>query len=132
MLAEAVLIASLLHRPLYLVDAVYNAGGVDATALVECESHFNAHAWRREIRGHSSWGLFQLDDEYHPQWRDNVLRHIAEGVLFLDDCKAKAPRLRYAVMLYNGSLAWGIEVERKRDYIVRWIWNHEGIGGGKV
>ena len=149
----AVLLAAYLHvANVHLVQAVLDAGGLDAVALVWCESRFNEHAVRREPRGHTSWGLYQLDDEFHPQWRHDLLRHIAEGQLFLDECKLRAETadgrnarahwyrmtasrpsfFAYAVALYNGSLAWGFVVERERDELARWLWNHEQIAGGKV
>ena len=73
------MIAALLHRPPGLVDAVWRSGGLEAVAVVEMESQFNPRAWRREPRGHTSWGLWQIDDEWHPQHRDDLLLHIVEG-----------------------------------------------------
>src|SRR5271157_766489 len=88
-MAEALMLAALLGRDPHSVDAVWQAGGLDAVAVVECESHFNERALRREPRGHTSWGLFQIDDEFHPQYRDDLLLHIVEGVRFLNECKEK-------------------------------------------
>ena len=124
MIPAAALLACFLHLTgpkAELVEKVWLAGGVDAVALVWMESNFNPRAWRREPRGHTSFGLFQIDDEYHPQWRGDLMRHIAEGQLFLDECKARTPNLRWAVARYNGSLAWGIRVEAERDELVRWL-----------
>ena len=117
----AMLLAAYLHHPLDYVEKVYIAGGVDAVALVECESCFNPKAIRREKRGHTSWGFYQLDDEFHPQWRGNLLRHIAEGELFFEDCKTKARDFRHAVLRYNGSLTWACCVERKRNELLYWL-----------
>lgn len=118
---EALLLAAFLNRSPVLVQQVYAAGGLDAVALVECESNFNPQAVRREPRGHSSYGLFQLDNEWHKQWQGDLSRHIATGAAFLAECKARKKTLAEAVRLYNGSYQWGRRVEAKRDELVRWL-----------
>ncbi len=117
----AVFLAAYLHASPMLVKAVFDAGGIDSCALVSCESQWNEYAWRREPRGYTSYGIFQLDSEFHPQYRDDLLMHIVTGVEFLNECKAKTHTLARAVELYNGSYAWGVVVERKRDELVRWL-----------
>ena len=135
---EALLLAAYLHRPLFLVEKVYSEGGVDAVAVVEMESRFNPRAWRREPRGHSSWGLFQIDNEWHSQYRGDLDAHIAEGVRILRECEMGGT-FSEAIARYNGgtnhgaySIAWGKQVEAKRDELSRWLWNHEEISGGKL
>lgn len=149
MIDPALLLALYLHRPVDLVSRVYAAGGVDAVAVVEMESHFNPLTERREPQG-SSWGLFQLYDRYHAQHRGNLAAHIRAGVAFLEKCKQAwdsvagrandrgvsipftpaSPALSFAAAVahYNGgthpgaySLAWGKRVEKKRDELVRWL-----------
>ena len=123
---EIVLLAAVLNRQPLLVKAVYDCGGLDAVALVECESDFDPRAKRKEPRGHTSWGLFQLDDEWHKQHRDNLSLHIWEGVWFLTQCKiASKDNLAGAVQLYNGSRVWGRVVEKKRNSLAMYLWRHE-------
>jgi hypothetical protein len=124
MVTEVIMLATLLGRPTFLIDAVWKAGGLDAVALVECESHFNPRALRHEPRGYTSWGLYQIDNEFHPQWRNDILMHIVEGQSFLNSCKKQTRELRYVVALYNGSLTWGKIVERKRDSFALYLWRH--------
>jgi hypothetical protein len=144
----ALLIAMLLGRPAGLVSTVYAMGGLDAVAVVYYESRFNERAWRREREG-SSFGLFQLYDKYHEQYRDDLLLHIVTGVAFLEECKNGAafpgvsitgleqrnirsqPRLSLAraYSIYNSgsprrSIAKGREVEKLRAAMEWWIWMH--------
>ena len=129
MIPAAALLACFLHLTgpkAELVEKVWLAGGVDAVAMVWMESRFDPQAERieRDKQGRmigTSFGLYQLFDKYHPQWRGDLMRHIAGGQLFLDECKARTPNLRWAVARYNGSLAWGIRVEAERDELVRWL-----------
>jgi hypothetical protein len=142
----ALLIALLLGRPAGLVSTVYAMGGLDAVAVVYYESRFNERAWRREREG-SSFGLFQLYDKYHEQYRDDLLLHIVTGVAFLEECKNGAafpgvsitgpeqrnirsqPRLSLAraYSIYNSgsprrSIAKGREVEALRDGMAMYLW----------
>lgn len=121
------LLALYLHRPPALVGLVYEAGGTDAVALVECESKFNPQAFRIEPRGHSSWGLFQIDNEWHLQWRFNLGKHIEEGARIL--AEAPGDELYIKVAHYNGgtyppakSWAWGKKVQALRDDMAHWLW----------
>ncbi len=122
MIAEALMLAALLHRSTGLVSTIYVMGGLDAVAVVECESQFNEKCWRREPRGHTSWGLFQIDDEFHPQHRNDLLLHIVEGVTFLAWCKTKGKDFRTAIYWYNGSWIWARYVERRRDSWMMYLW----------
>jgi hypothetical protein len=128
MIEAALLLSSLLHRPPELVLDVYIAGGLDAVAVVEMESEFNPKALRREPRGHTSYGLFQLDNEWHPQHRDNLTLHIAEGAWFLQDCMAReGGDFVRAVSRYNSgsptkSRAWGERVLRERNRLEWWLY----------
>jgi hypothetical protein len=121
------MLAALLHRPPGLVTTVYAMGGLDAVAVVEMESQFRVTAFRTEPDG-TSYGLFQLYDKYHPQYRYNLLLHITTGVRFLEECKA-GRSYAMAVAVYNGgkcpgeySLAWGKRVERKRNSLAMYLW----------
>jgi hypothetical protein len=127
MIEIALLLSLLLHRPLPLVEHVFAMGGIDAVAVVECESEFNPRALRREPAGISR-GLFQLYDRYHPQYRIDILLHVVEGVWFLNECK-EGRTFAAAVSVYNSgspvkSLAWGKYVERRRDSWALYIWRH--------
>lgn len=128
-MAEALLLAILLHRDPALVSAVYTMGGLDAVVVVEHESQFHERAWRKEPEG-TSYGLFQLYDLCHKQWREDVLLHIATGVGFLEKCKAQSGgNLARAYSRYNSgnertSLAVGKRLERRRDSLALWLWRH--------
>lgn len=123
------MLALYLHRPVDLVSKVYAEGGTEAVALVESESQFNPQAVRREPRGHSSYGLFQLDGEWHEQHRHNLNAHIRYGAALLAWLE-KGRTFAEAVAIYNGgpgygafSRAWGRRVAAKRDelaYLLRW------------
>lgn len=131
----AVWLAIYLHAPQGLVATVYDFAGLDGVAVVFMESRFVETARRREPQG-ESWGLFQLYDKFHPQYRDDLLLHIVTGVAFLNECKDIAPPwyqdvpgfFARAVAHYNGgthpgaySWAWGRKVEAKRDELQRWL-----------
>ena len=126
----ALLLASFLHAPAGLIATVYDMGGIDAVAVVTFESQWNVRAWRVEVRGHTSFGLFQLDDEWHPQYRDDVLLHIATGVEFLGECKSvSGGSLARAFSIYNSGTSWrsiakGREVEKLRAAMEWWLFIH--------
>jgi hypothetical protein len=128
MIEAAMLLAFVLHRDPALVYAVYEAGGLDAVAVVECESQFCISAWRREPDGATSYGLFQLDSKYHKQYRDDPMMHIVTGVSFLAECKQERT-FAQSVAVYNGgarpgrySVDWGRKVERKRNSLALFLW----------
>ena len=123
---EAILLAAYLHRPPALVEAVFRAGGIDAVAVVEMESNFVPTAYRQEPRGHTSYGLFQIDSEWHPQYRHDLTKHIAEGVRIYRECRGAT--MAEKVSHFNGgtypgeySKAWGRKVMAKRDELRRWL-----------
>ena len=123
------LLAMVLNAPAPLVRDVYAEGGLDAVAVVSMESNFNPKAIRREARGHTSYGLFQLDDEWHPQHRGDIAAHIREGVKILRECEGTD--LRTKVSHYNGgtypgaySEKWGRMVEARRDSLALYLWRH--------
>ena len=126
---EALLLAAFLHRPVAIVKAVYQQGGIDAVAVVECESNFVPTAIRKEPRGFTSWGLFQEDSEWYPQHRGDLNQHIALGVGILQRRMAMAHGVfSIAVAMYNGgkhpeaySLAWGNYVQKKRGEMMRYL-----------
>jgi hypothetical protein len=123
----ALMLALLLHRDPGLVDTIYWMAGLDGVALVMCESQFCTYAFRREPRGHTSWGLWQIDSEWWPQWRDDILCHMAQGAAILRACPGKT--LHDRVAHYNGgekpgkkAREWGMIVERKRDSLALYLW----------
>ena len=74
------LLAMVLHRPPELVRAVYEAGGVPFVALVSCENpRWDTEAVKIEPRGHTSYGLAMIDDEWWPQYRSDLIPHLAQG-----------------------------------------------------
>jgi hypothetical protein len=88
----ALLIALLLHRPPGLVAIVYDVAGLSGVCVVEYESNFCVTAWRREAEG-TSWGLWQLYSKCHPQYRDDLLLHLAYGAEFWKACLEKSCRV---------------------------------------
>ena len=134
MIPAAALLACFLHLTgpkAELVEKVWLAGGVDSVALVSMENpKWDPECVVPERGGYTSYGLYMMDNQWHRQWRGDIDRHIAEGQLFLDECKNRAAppwyqdtpgAFAYAIMFYNGSLAWGLRVEAKRDELVRWL-----------
>lgn len=123
MTQAALLIAIFLHHPPDYIQCVLEIGGIDAVAVVEYESRFNPRAWRREIDG-TSWGLFQLYDKCHKQYREDILLHIVAGTEFLAECKkVSGGSLARAYSIYNSGTSWisikkGRQVERLRDRLL--------------
>jgi hypothetical protein len=73
--------------------------GLSGVVVCEYESQFNPRAFRVERNDHTSYGLWQLCSEYHPQYRDDLLLHLAYGAEFWKACLEKA----------NGGLGAGVE-----------------------
>ena len=129
----ALILAAYLHRPPALVQLVYEAGGTDAVAVVSCENpQWITWAVKREARGHTSYGLFMVDDEWWPQFRFDLGKHIEQGVAIMNHFYAGLnPEYDFAIMVsrYNGgwksgaySQAWGRHVARVRDDLAHWLW----------
>ncbi len=133
----ALLLAAYLSRPPALVQLVYDRAGVDGVAVVECESQFYPQALRREPRNHTSWGLWQIDDEWHPQYRFDLGKHNEEGARIWEEALAQAGGdFTRGVAHYNGgkhpgeySRAWGLKVAAKRGELRRVIWTQVYKGG---
>jgi hypothetical protein len=85
----ALFIALLLGRPPGLVATVYEMAGLSGVVVCDYESQFNEKAWRREAEG-TSWGLWQLYSKCHPQYRDDLLLHLAYGADFWNKCIARS------------------------------------------
>jgi uncharacterized membrane protein YuzA (DUF378 family) len=79
MAEAAFLIAMMLGRPPGLVYTVYDMAGLSGVCVVEAESQFNEHAWCREARGGTSYGLFQLYDKYQANLLSLCREHHAEA-----------------------------------------------------
>ena len=124
---EAILLATLLNVSPVLVEKVYRAAGLDGVAVVWCESSFNPKACRREPNG-TSWGLWQLYDLWHEQYRTDQEKHIESGAVFLQLCKDKAKGdFVKAVSIYNSgsptrSRPWGSRVVGLRDSLAHYLW----------
>jgi hypothetical protein len=126
MLAEAVLLAAILHAPYAYVELVYSWGGLDAVCVVNYESQFNPRCRRAEPEG-DSFGLFQLYSKYHKQYRTDIVRHVIAGSAFLAGCKRKGGTLAKGYSVYNSGTTWksikaGREVERRRDELARFVY----------
>jgi hypothetical protein len=132
MLDVALILALALGRPAGLVENVYAMGGIDAVAVVEYESQFNDRACRREYEG-TSWGLFQLWNKCHEQYRHDLLLHMVAGVAFLAECKVKGNgNIAVAYSIYNSgsprrSIGKGREVQCLRDRLARRVAEAYGV-----
>lgn len=121
-------IALLLRVPYGPVEVAYAMAGLDGVAVITCESQWNQMAFRHEPRGHTSWGLWQIDNEYHEQYRGDLLLHLVAGAVIWRDCLEKAcGNFTLAVRLYNsgsrlGGLAWSDVVRSKRDTLAIYLW----------
>ena len=118
MIPPALVLSAYLHRPFDYVNRVWQAGGLSAVTVVWCESQFTPTALRREPRNHTSWGLFQIDDEWHPQYRRDLAAHIREGSAFLAQCLEEGQSLGRSVGIYNSGSVGGNP--RWSAYVVRW------------
>ena len=138
MLNIVLLMATFLHHPVWLVEKAYNVGGINLVTNVEMESNFRPNVVRNEGRGWNSFGLCQLNNHYHPQYRNNLRKHLEEGNKFLLDCmKVAKNNFAVAIAHYNGgthppkvSYDWGKKVEKKRTQILHYIeWrNNKALG----
>jgi hypothetical protein len=122
-----------LNAPPSLVDIAFEmaeSGGIsgfDLCVMIDCESQFEEEAIRREKDG-TSYGLGQLYDKYHEQFRGDVILHLVETIrTFRDDCPGNC--LSERVAHYNGGIypkraakAWGRYVERRRDSKLLEVW----------
>ena len=126
-MTPALLLSLLLSCDPALVTAVYDLAGIDGVAVVWCESQFNRKAVRQEPEG-TSWGLWQLYDKYHNQYRHDLWQHLVTGAAHLVECKETAGGdFVRAVSIYNSgsatrSLRWGERVKRERDRLEWWLW----------
>ena len=128
---EAALCIALLFRAPYAhVEAAYMLAGLDGVAVISCESQWNAKAFRHEPRGHTSWGYWQIDDEWHVQYRGDLLLHLAAGAAIWQGCMDQAMgNFTLAVRIYNsgsrtGAIAWSEQVRAKRDSLALYVWRH--------
>ena len=114
MFLEALFIAGFLGRDPALVwlvweKAQYSVDPIIAIALVEEESWFNPRAVRleRDSRGRvigTSWGLYQLCDRWHYQFRDNLPLHCWYGAAYLAWCiHVERGDVRRGLTRYNGA-----------------------------
>jgi hypothetical protein len=124
----ALLIALLLHRPPGLVSTVYEMAGLSGVCVVEYESQFNDHAFRREELGGTSYGLWQLYDRCHEQYRSDILLHIVAGVFFWSKCMEKGNgSIARAYSIYNSgsptrSIEKGRAVARRYESWELYLW----------
>ncbi len=113
----AILIARILARPPDLVllvwqKAEYSVDPVVACSLVEVESWYNPRALKieRDSRGRvigTSWGLWQICDRWHPQFRDNLPLHCWYGAGYLAWCiHVERGDVRRGLARYNGMVSF--------------------------
>jgi hypothetical protein len=129
MLSIVVLMATFLHHAPALVQKVYDVGGINLVSNVEMESHFNPTVVRNEGHGWNSYGLGQINNHYHNQYRNNLQKHIEEANrILLDGMRVAKDNFAVAVAHYNGgtnpppySFRWGLKVAKKRAEILYYI-----------
>jgi len=116
-----VLISLALHRPQPLVARVYDAAPVDpvlACAVVETESWFKPTAWHanRDKAGKvwsTDYGLYQLCDAFHPQYRNDLYAHVRYGGALVARLEIAAGGDRWkALAKYNTDPAYPSRVMR--------------------
>ena len=127
MAEAALLIAMLLGRPPGLVSTVYDMAGLSGVVVCEYESQFNERAWCRESAGGTSFGIWQLYDKFHPQYRDDLLLHLVYGAEFWKACVAKGGTIARGYSLYNSGNPWrsiekGRAVESKYKSLSMYLW----------
>jgi len=116
---SALVLAILLGRDPVLVNMVWQSFPADRTlavALVEYESGFDPDSWCYEYDSAgkvigTSYGLYRLFSLYHPQYRDNLPRHIAYGAgfllcLLLTYRRAGDAAVLFALSHYNAGKPW--------------------------
>jgi hypothetical protein len=109
MLLTAITLSLCLNRPLPLIQAVINeslkqgASPLEMVCLVEKESRFNPKA-RSTTRDK---GLFQLNEDYHPNAPSALKKHIAYGISYYLRCTRSGQQdLCSAYAEYNGGRNW--------------------------
>jgi hypothetical protein len=123
----AAMLAAAMNRPADLIAEVYWMSGLEGVAVVEYESQFNPRAYRREAAGGTSWGLWQLWDKCHKQYRDNLLLHCGTGASFWKACLRSGGTVERGYSLYNSGSPWrsiekGKCVERKYNSLRMYLW----------
>lgn len=137
MTSVVVLLAAFLHQPVRPVALVYAIGRVEYVALVSCENpRWQTDLVVRERRGHTSYGLAMIDDEWHEQYRGDLLRHLYAGWDIYQGTHGTT--FAHKVAHYNGgtypgaySWRWGRRVDARRRELLRWLWAHEQVAGGR-
>lgn len=128
----AMMLSLLFNKPYGIVETGLYFAGVDGTAVLSMEGQFNPKAFRREPRGHTSRGPWQIDDEWWPQWPNDLMLHLAQGAAIWKMYSDQHPNdFAMAVACYNGgdhpgaySRWWGRKVKARRDSIELYIWRH--------
>ena len=123
----ALLIALLLHRPPGLVATVYDMAGLSGVCVVEAESQFNEKACKREEKGGTSYGLWQLWSVCHPQYRDDLLMHIVYGAEFWAKKLRQGGTVARSYSLYNSGSTWksiekGKALARRYESLAMYLW----------
>lgn len=129
MLNIVLLMATFLHHPVWLVQKAYDVGGINLVANFEMESNFRPNVVRNEGHGWNSYGLGQINNHYHPQYRNNLQKHIEEANKILLNCmKVAKGNFPIAIAHYNGgthppkcSYKWGRKVAEKKRQILYYI-----------
>ena len=129
MLSVVVLMATFLHHPVWLVQKAYDVGGINLVTNFEMESTFNPNAERDEGHGWNSYGLGQINNHYHKQYRNNLQKHIEEANnILLYWMKIAKNNFPIAIAHYNGgtyppeySFKWGRKVAEKKRQILYYI-----------
>jgi soluble lytic murein transglycosylase-like protein len=120
-------------RPLALVLLVATSAqraGVDpalAVAVVEVESQYTVNAYREEWNGSNSFGLFQINSQWHPQYRNNLVAHCDYGARYLAECIAREVDWETALTYYNSGYR---DSPAGRRYAVKVLRLYLSIKGG--
>jgi len=94
-------------------------------ALVQEESKFKYNALNYNKNGSNDYGYFQINNEYHPQYRKDIKKHIQYGVKFLKYCiERENYNLERALSRYNSgspvkSKKYAEKILKNKDNIER-------------
>jgi hypothetical protein len=127
MIECALMLAMMLNRPPGLVATVFDMAGLEGVVVCDFESQFNPKALRREECGGTSFGLWQLWDKCHEQYRSDLLLHMVTGAEFWKTCMDKGGTVARAYSIFNSGSPWrsiekGRIVERRCESLRLYLW----------
>jgi hypothetical protein len=116
-------LAAVLSAPVGLVATAYELGGLRYVALISMENAaWNPAKVVREPRGHTSYGLAMIDDEWWPQYRGDVMRHLEQGAEILRGYGGDYAKYNGGPQPGRVAREWGRRVEARYQSLVGYLW----------